>query len=100
MATLLTILDSDVVMRADETAARMGSAGETRGAEVVARFFSGRAQGALPADIDGAAGAVVAVAGRTRIAIGFTIVRDRIIGIDVVADPEQLGELDVVLLDG
>jgi RNA polymerase sigma-70 factor (ECF subfamily) len=100
MATLLTILDSDVVMRADETAARMGSAGETRGADVVARFFSGRAQGALPAEIDGAAGAVVAVDGRTRIAIGFTIVRDRIIGIDVVADPEQLGELDLVLLDG
>jgi RNA polymerase sigma-70 factor (ECF subfamily) len=99
MTTLLTLLDPDVVMRADETAARMGSAGETRGSEVVARFFSGRAQGALPADIDGIPGAVVAVGGRTRIAIEFIILHDRIIGIDAVADPEQLGQLDVVPVD-
>jgi len=98
LGRLLTLLDPDVVMRADETAARMGSAGESRGADVVARFFAGRAQGALPAEIDGVAGAVVAIGGQTRIAIGFTIVGDRIIGIDVVADPEQLGRLDLVVL--
>ena len=95
LGKLLTLLDPDVVMRADETAARMGSAGESRGADVVARFFAGRAQGAMPAEIDGVAGAVVAIGGQTRIAIGFTIVGDRIIGIDVVADPEQLGRLDI-----
>jgi len=98
LGRLLTLLDPDVVMRADETAARMGSAGESRGADVVARFFAGRAQGALLAEIDGVAGAVVAIGGQTRIAIGFTIVGDRIIGIDVVADPEQLGRLDLVVL--
>ena len=98
LGKLLTLLDPDVVFRADETAARMGSAGESRGADVVARFFAGRAQGALPAEIDGAAGAVVAIGGQTRIAIGFTIAGDRIIGIDVVADPEQLGRLDMVVL--
>ena len=95
LGKLLTLLDPDVVMRADETAARMGSAGESRGADVVARFFAGRAQGAVPAEIDGVAGAVVAIGGQTRIAIGFTIVGDRIIGIDVVADPEQLSRLDI-----
>ncbi|UWP87430.1 sigma-70 family RNA polymerase sigma factor [Dactylosporangium fulvum] len=98
MATLLTLLDPDVVMRADETAARMGSTGESRGAEVVARFFAGRAQGALPADVDGAAGAVVAADGRTRLALSFIVVGDRILGIEVVADPEQLEELEVTLL--
>ncbi|MEU4217388.1 sigma-70 family RNA polymerase sigma factor [Actinoplanes sp. NPDC026623] len=100
MATLLQLLDPDVVMRADETAARMGSAGESHGAEVVARFFAGRAQGAVPAEIDGAAGAVVVLDGQTRIALGFVIVGDRIAGVDVVADPAQLGLLELVLLDG
>jgi RNA polymerase sigma-70 factor (ECF subfamily) len=41
----------------------------------------------------------VAVGGQTRLALGFTIVGDRIIGIDVVADPTQLAELDLVILD-
>ncbi|MFG2037921.1 sigma-70 family RNA polymerase sigma factor [Dactylosporangium sp. NPDC048998] len=98
MAALLTLLDPDVVMRADATAARMGSTGESRGAEVVAAFFSGRAQGARPADIDGATGAVVQVDGRTRIAISFTVTSGRIIGIDVVADPADLEILDVRIL--
>ena len=83
----------------DETAARIGSVGETHGSPLVARFFSGRAQGALAADIDGIPGAVVAVGGRTRIAIEFIILRDRIVGIDAIADPEQLGQLDVVPVD-
>jgi RNA polymerase sigma-70 factor (ECF subfamily) len=100
MATLLTLLDPDVVMRADEAAARMGSAGETRGADVVARFFAGRAQQARPASIDGAVGAVVAVDGRIRIAVEFIIAGDRIVGIDVVADPAQLDRLDLVIVDG
>jgi RNA polymerase sigma factor (sigma-70 family) len=98
MATLLALLDPDVVLRADETAARMGAQGETRGAEVVARFFAGRAQGALPAEVDGLAGAVVAVEGQNRIAIGFIVLGDRIIGIDVVADPAHLDRLELVLL--
>ncbi|MEV8510934.1 sigma-70 family RNA polymerase sigma factor [Dactylosporangium sp. NPDC051484] len=98
MAALLTLLDPDVIMRADATAARMGSAGESRGAEVVAAFFSGRAQGARPADIDGATGAVVQVDGRTRIAISFTVTSGRIIGIDVVADPADLEILNVRIL--
>ncbi|WP_432832366.1 sigma-70 family RNA polymerase sigma factor [Dactylosporangium sp. CA-092794] len=95
LAALLRLLDPDVVVRADETAARMGTAGETRGADVVAAFFSGRARAARPADIDGAAGAVVLAGGRIRIALSFTIVGGRIIGIDAVADPEQLALMEV-----
>jgi RNA polymerase sigma factor (sigma-70 family) len=96
---LLTLLDPDVVMRADAAAVQMGGSGETRGSAAVARFFSGRAQGALPAIIDGAVGAVVATGGQTRIAISFVIAGGRIIGIDVVAEPEQLTELDVAILN-
>jgi RNA polymerase sigma-70 factor (ECF subfamily) len=97
---LLTLLDPDVVMRADSAAVQMGASSEVHGSAVVAGFFSGRAQGALPALIDGAIGAVVATDGEARIAIGFTIAGGRIIGIDVVAEPEQLRALDVAILNG
>lgn len=97
---LLTLLDPDVVMRADNTAVQMGGSREVHGADVVAGFFSGRAQGALPALIDGIVGAVVAADGQTRLAIGFTIADGRILGIDVVAEPDRLRELDVAILNG
>jgi hypothetical protein len=97
---LLTLLDPDVVMRADSATVQMGASSEVHGSAVVAGFFSGRAHSALPALIDGAVGAVVAADGQTRIAIGFTIADGRIIGIDVVAEPEQLRELEVAILNG
>jgi RNA polymerase sigma factor (sigma-70 family) len=96
---LLTLLDPDVVFRADEVAEGMGAAREVRGSSLVARFFSGRAGGARLAVIDGKTGAVVVPDGGTRIAIEFTVAEGRIIAIDVVADPAQLGELDVSVLD-
>jgi RNA polymerase sigma factor (sigma-70 family) len=99
-ATLLTLLDPDVVMRADEAAVRMGGTAEVRGADVVAGFYSGRAHGARPALIDGAVGAVVGTDERIRIAITFIVSGGKIIGIDVVGDPEQLRELDVVTRPG
>jgi RNA polymerase sigma-70 factor (ECF subfamily) len=99
-AALLTLLDPDVVMRGDSAAVHMGGSAEINGSAGVADFFSGRAQGALPALIDGAAGAVVVVGGQTRLALSFTIADGRIIGIDVVAEPEQLREIDLTILDG
>jgi len=100
-AELLTLLDPDVVMRADQAAVHMGGSSESRGSAVVARFFAGRASGARPALIDGVVGAVVTSANdQVRIAISLTVVAGQIIGIDVVADPDQLRDLDVTLLDG
>ncbi|GAB3980181.1 sigma-70 family RNA polymerase sigma factor [Plantactinospora veratri] len=95
VSTLLTLLDPDVVIRADRVAVRLGGRAELRGAEQVAGFFAGRAQGARAAVIDGAPGAVVVAGGRIRIAISFVVGNGRIIAVDAVADPEQLRELDV-----
>lgn len=95
---LLTLLDPHVVLREDAAAARMGGTAELRGSAGVARFFSGRAQGAVPAFIDAAPGAIVVIEGEARIALSF-IVTDRILAIEVVADPDQLRELDL-LVDG
>jgi RNA polymerase sigma-70 factor (ECF subfamily) len=93
---LLTLLDPHVVLRSDATAVRMGGTGEAHGSSLVAGFFSGRAQAAVPAFVDGAPGAVVVIDGRTRIVISF-VITDRIIGVEVVADPDQIAALDLVV---
>ncbi|WP_225853876.1 sigma-70 family RNA polymerase sigma factor [Micromonospora sp. AMSO31t] len=93
---LVTLLDPYVVMRGDATAVRMGGPAESRGSSAVAAFFNGRAQAAVPAFVDGLPGAVIVVDGRVRLAVTFTVT-DRIIGIESVADPDQLRALDLVV---
>ncbi len=83
---LLTLLDPDVVLRMDDTVARPRGGG---GAEWVARFFTGKAQAAMPATIDGAAGALVQPLRGARIALCFTVAGDRIIAIDAIRDPDD-----------
>jgi RNA polymerase sigma factor (sigma-70 family) len=87
---LLALLDPDVVLRADPAAVRTGAAAEVRGAAAVAGTFSGRAQTARPALVDGAPGAVWAPGGRPRVAFAFTVADGRILAIDLLADPERL----------
>ncbi len=98
-AALLALLDPDVVLRADRTAVRAGALREVRGAAAVANTFSGRARTAQPALVNGAAGAVWAPGGRPRVVFGFTITRGKIVGIEMLADPERLGQLDLVVLN-
>jgi RNA polymerase sigma factor (sigma-70 family) len=97
---LLAVLDPEVVLRADPAAVRMGVAGEIRGAAAVAETFAGRARAARPALVDGAAAAVWAPGGRPRVVVGFTIAEGRIVGIELLADPERLRQLDVTVLGG
>jgi RNA polymerase sigma factor (sigma-70 family) len=96
---LLAVLDPEVVLRADRAAVRLGASGEVRGVQEVAETFSGRAQAARPALIDGAAGAVWAQGGRPRVVFGFTIAGGKIVGIDMLAEPARLRRLDVALLE-
>jgi len=97
---LLAILDPDVVLRADNAAVRMGASGEVRGARAVAGTFSGRAQAARLALVNGAPAAVWAVDGKPRMVFTFTIIQGGIVAIDMVADREHLSELDLTMLDG
>jgi RNA polymerase sigma-70 factor (ECF subfamily) len=96
---LLKLLDPDVVARADLTAAQMGGLAEIRGADAVAKFYQGRAQAARTALIDGAIGVVVAPNGRLMLAIRVTITNGRIAAMDVVADPDRLGALELSVLE-
>jgi RNA polymerase sigma-70 factor, ECF subfamily len=97
-ATLLQILDPDVVMRADAIAVRMGADASMSGADAVARWINGRAAGAVPATVGGEPGAAWAVHGQVRIAFGFTVSRDgRITAISLIGDPDELTGLEVEL---
>jgi hypothetical protein len=93
------VLDPDVVLRADPAAVQAGASSEVRGAAAVAGTFSGRARFAQPALVDGAAGAVWAPGGRPRVVFGFTVTRGKIVEIELLADPERLGQLDLTVLN-
>ena len=95
---LLTVLDPEVVVRADATSVAMGSAPEVRGTTAVLNTFLGRAVGAQPAFIDGVAGAAWAPGGRIRAVLSFTVANGKVTAIDLVADRERLDQLDVELL--
>lgn len=98
MAALLAVLDPDIVVRADRAAVQMGASEEVRGAAAVAGNFSRRAQGARPALVDGAVGLVWAPGGQPRVVFGLKIENGRIVEIDLIADPEHLGRLDLKML--
>jgi hypothetical protein len=96
---LLSVLDPDVVLRADAAAVHMGGQPELRGADAVAGAFKGRAQAAKPALIDGALGLTVAFHGQLRIVLRLTFAADKIAGIDAFADPERLKQLAITPLN-
>jgi RNA polymerase sigma-70 factor (ECF subfamily) len=97
-AALLSVLDPDVVVRSDAANALTGPTGLVLGARAVAERFSGRARAARPALVDGLAGAAWAPGGRARVVFDFRIVDGKITSIDLLADAEVLGGLDLVLL--
>ena len=96
---LLTLLDPDVVLSADADAVRMGASEQVRGAPAVAETFSGRARAAQLALINGEPGLVWARRGEPQVAFGFTVAENKIIAIELLANPSTVGELDLVLLD-
>lgn len=96
--TLLQILDPNVMMRADAAAARMGAEESVTGADVVAKWISGRAQGAVLAIVGDEPGAAWAVNGTVRVAFSFTITdTGRIAAINLIGDPAALQGLEIVM---
>lgn len=100
---LLRVLDPEVVVRPDRAALQIGArtgwiGSELKGAQAVAGQFAGQAQAAQVAFIDGALGAVWAPGGTPRVAFGFTTQNGKVIEIELIADPETLGALEVEIL--
>lgn len=96
---LLEVLAPDVVFRADHAAVAKGGESEVRGAEAVARLFSGRARLARAALVDGTVGILVAPRGRLFLALIPRVEDGRIAGLDAIADPAHLRRLDLAVLD-
>lgn len=102
---LLRLLDPDVVVRADAVAIGIASARADAGApelsavmhgvDAVTRVFAGGAKAARLALVDGLPGAVVSVGGRPMAVFDFTVRNGRVVGIDLLADPETLSVLDL-----
>ena len=90
LATLLTLLDPDVVLSSDAAAAAFGAAPRAVGADAVAATFNGRAQAARPALVAGRPGLVWSLRGAPKVAFAFTVVDDRVVAIEQLADPEVL----------
>jgi RNA polymerase sigma-70 factor, ECF subfamily len=93
---LVAVLDPEVVFRADR--GRLAVAGArpvVTGAFAVAEQVLARAPRfasfARPALVNGTAGLIVVTADRPIAVIGFTIARQQIVEIDLVADPDKLG---------
>jgi RNA polymerase sigma factor (sigma-70 family) len=100
---LVTLLDPDVVLRADFGARRPAASRVVRGAAAVARqAVLGALPGAdlHPALVNGAAGAVVTVGGRPFAVLGFTVAEGRILEIDAIADPERVRRVAAAVLGG
>jgi RNA polymerase sigma factor (sigma-70 family) len=98
---LVAVLDPDVVLRAD-VGAVPGTLRVTRGAAAVAgqaQLFSGRGLLTQPALINGVPGAITTRNGQP-VAVGAITVRGgKVVAIDILADPDRLGQLDLAVLD-
>jgi RNA polymerase sigma factor (sigma-70 family) len=99
---LVAVLDPEVVVRADGGGVPAGASRVVRGARAVAEqalAFSRRAPLARPVLVNGAAGVVAVAGGRLVGVMGFTVRHDRIVEIDILADPRRLRRLELAVLD-
>ncbi len=93
---LVAVLHPDVVLRGDFGAGAAGfrAEGAARVAEL-ARAYAGPEREVRTAVINGAAGAVIFIAGRAASVMGFVVRDGRIRAIDVLADPARIARLDL-----
>jgi RNA polymerase sigma factor (sigma-70 family) len=102
---LLAVLDPEIVLRADGGKRWVGATREIRGATAVGRSALMITQLLAGMDVrnalvNGAAGLVSRDAdGQPFSVMGFSVRAGRIVEIDVLADPDRLGLLDLSILD-
>ena len=105
---LLAVLDPDAVIRIDGAARMAGGAAdaadtprELRGASTWAKQMIAMSRGlrfVQPALIDGAAGLVLAPAGKLSRVLTFTFANTKIARLEVIGDPARLRELNIAVL--
>jgi RNA polymerase sigma-70 factor (ECF subfamily) len=95
---LVAALDPDVSLRGDFGP---GATRSVRGASAVAGLARGYAtpeREVRPAVVNGAAGAVIFIAGQPSAIMGFVVRGGRIAAIDVLADPARIARIDLSVL--
>ena len=100
-AGLMAVLDPNVVVRLDSAAGAPGAPREIRGAENWARGavnFARLARFVQPALIDGNVGLVFAAGGKLSRALTFTIVNDKIMAVEILAEPARVQALNIAVL--
>lgn len=100
---LLQLLDPEIELRSDASAVELSTAGSdegaplltdrVRGADAVARVFMGRAELTRPVLIDGVPAAAYRTDDTTHAIYLVTFDADRIVRLDVLADPDHLAPL-------
>jgi RNA polymerase sigma-70 factor (ECF subfamily) len=101
MEALLTVLDPDLVVRADSVLAPPAGS-EVRGAREWAKgavVFGRGARAARAALVDGAVGLVLAPRGKLFRVLRFTFANGKIASIEVLADPARLASLELGVID-
>jgi len=101
---LLAVLDPEVVLRSDGGVARPDLVTLLRGAQAVAEgamTFRRFAETATRILVNGIPGGVAWAPDRSPFAVvAMTVKGGRIIGIDILADPDRLGQLDLTAVAG
>lgn len=96
---LIALLAPDVTFNFDDVAARLGAEQGLYGSEAVAHFFSGRAQTAELAMVDGDPGIIIAPTGVVALALRISFVGNRIAAIEAIADPAFIAEMAIRAID-
>lgn len=93
--TLLSLLSPDVELVSDAGAIAIGAPERKDGPFDVATRFSGGAQSARFALLDGRAGLVWAQGGTPKVAFDFTLVDGHVTRIDMIGDADVLSEIQI-----
>jgi len=98
---LVAVLDPEVVLRSDFGSKRAPIPAVIHGAANVAsqaRLYNNPNARLIPALVNGVPGVVVTVSGRPFALLAFTVVGDRIVEIDGIADPERVARVAASVL--
>jgi RNA polymerase sigma factor (sigma-70 family) len=101
MDAIVALLDPDVLIRVDASAAPDRRPVEARGSTAVARgalAFAARTRFATPMLLNGTPGIVVAPGGGARYALIVEITEEKIRTIEVIGDPARLSQIDFAML--
>ena len=101
MDRIVALLDPNIVLRADASAAPGRTPIEVRGSGAVAKgalAFAARARVASPMLLNGVPGILVAPGGRARLALTIDILGERIQAIEIIADSARLRQIDFGIL--